>query len=160
MADYIPNPYDTYEPEENTSIEADERVEIEIKLDTEISRDHTGYYDYADRTYQWAKNPDDPSGDWYSEEYHVFIGEPTDIVECIDEMLSTAPNFPESGGRYKVTGVATLVFDVTGIEESPREYFTDYGGDTVYDSEINTEYAEVEFNKEASSITDLKFIRI
>lgn len=155
MADYIPNPYDTYEPEENTSIEADERVEIEIKLDTEISCDHTGYYDYTDRTYQWAKNPDDPSGDWYSEGYHVFIGEPNDIVERIDEMLLAAPNFPESGGRYKVTGVATLVFDVTGIEEY-REY---YASDE-YDSVVYTDNTEVIFNKEASSITDLKFIRI
>lgn len=156
MPDYIPNPYDTYEPEESSFIDVDETTEVEIKINAEINVDADGYYDYTDTEYSWAKDPSTSSGDWYSDEYNVYLGNATDMVEYIDEMLSDVSNFPEVSGKYKVTGVATLVFNITGVEED-RSYF-DNGND--YDSEIYTDDAEVNYDKKSSSITDIKFTRI
>lgn len=161
MADYIPNPYDTYEPPENPNTQlGDEDTIIEININAEIIVDDKGYYEYTDESYSWAKDPNNPKGDWYDGEYNIYLGDPVEMVEHIDDIMIDSDEFPTVAGHYKVTGTANLAFNISGIEESPREYFTDYGGDTVYDSEIYTEYAEADFNKEASSITDLKFIRI
>ena len=61
------------------------------------------------------------------------------------------PNVPVRPGKYRVTGLAELVYDVSGIQE----YRTEYGPDD-YDSDIDIDHAVVSFNFRKSEVQNLK----
>lgn len=147
------NPPDYDEPTTRDTEQQDIEVEINtyiyVKDDTEydwVTEDAIDY-DSADRYYDWA-GPDGNAGDYMTED-GVYLDDEVGVVEHIDDIIS--PNVPTRPGLYHITGLATLVYDVSGIDE----YRTDYGPDD-FEVDVDTAHAVVDFNYHASNVQDLK----
>jgi hypothetical protein len=125
---------------------------VELYLDTNIIVDDDDW-DYQDESYAWMKDQSD-DGYFYSED-GVKLGDHLDFVEHVDELL--VDDLPQlSPGVYRITGDITLSFDITGVAYS-RDYFADelHGGYD-YDEELYLDDAQANFDKSASSISNLK----
>lgn len=135
-------------PEYDDPIEHEDSEElIEIELDQIITVDVDGDYEWDDDTYVWA-SPDESNEEWRSED-GVYIDDKVGVVEHIDDLI--IPNVPTRPGKYRVTGLAELIYDVSGIQE----YRTNYGPDD-YESDVDTDHAVVSFNFRKSSVENLK----
>lgn len=135
-------------PEYDDPIEHEDSEElIEIELDQIITVDVDGNYEWDDDTYVWA-SPDGSNEKWRSED-GVYIDDKVGVVEHIDDLI--IPNVPTRPGKYRITGLAELVYDVSGIQE----YRTEYGPDD-YDSDIDIDHAVVSFNFRKSEVQNLK----
>ena len=135
-------------PEYDDPIEHEDSQElIEVELDQVITVDVDGDYGWDDDTYVWA-SPDGSNEEWRSED-GVYIDDKVGVVEHIDDLI--IPNVPTRPGKYRVTGLAKLIYDVSGIQE----YRTNYGPDD-YESDIDTDHAAVSFNFSKSSVENLK----
>ena len=139
-------------PEYNDSIEHEDSEElIEIELDQIITVDVDGDYEWDDDTYVWA-SPNGSNEEWRSED-GVFIDDKVGVVEHIDDLI--IPNVPVRPGKYRVTGLAELVYDVSDIQE----YRTNYGQDD-YESDLDIDHAVVSFNFRKSEVRNLKITPI
>ena len=135
-------------PEYDDPIEHEDSQElIEVELDQVITVDVDGDYEWDDDTYVWA-SPDGSNEEWRSED-GVYIDDKVGVVEHIDDLIT--PNVPTRPGKYRVTGLAKLIYDVSGIQE----YRTNYGPDD-YESDIDTDHAVVAFNFSQSTVENLK----
>ena len=135
-------------PEYDDPIEHEDSEElVEVELDQVITVDVDGDYEWDDDTYVWA-SPDESNEEWTSED-GVYIDDKVGVVEHIDDLI--IPNVPTRPGKYRVTGLAELVYDVSGIQE----YRTNYGPDD-YDSDIDIDHAVVSFNFRKSEVQNLK----
>lgn len=135
-------------PEYDDPIEHEDSQElIEVELDQVITVDVDGDYEWDDDTYVWA-SPDRSNEEWRSED-GVYIDDKVGVVEHIDDII--IPNVPTRPGKYRVTGLAELIYDVSGIQE----YRTNYGPDD-YESDLDTDHAVVSFNFSKSSVENLK----
>lgn len=135
-------------PEYDDPIEHEDSQElIEVELDQVITVDVDGDYEWDDDTYVWA-SPDGSNEEWRSED-GVYIDDKVGVVEHIDDLI--IPNVPTRPGKYRVTGLAQLIYDVSGIQE----YRTNYGPDD-YESDIDTDHAVVAFNFSQSTVENLK----
>ena len=120
---------------------------IEVELNQIITVDVDGDYEWDDDTYIWA-SPDGSNEEWRSED-GVYLDDKVGVVEHIDDLI--IPNVPTRPGKYRVTGLAELIYDVSGIQE----YRTEYGPDD-YDSDIDIDHAVVSFNFRKSEVQNLK----
>lgn len=135
-------------PEYDDPIEHEDSQElIEVELDQVITVDVDGDYEWDDDTYVWA-SPDGSNEEWRSED-GVYVDDKVGVVEHIDDLI--IPNVPTRPGKYRVTGLAELIYDVSGIQE----YRTEYGPDD-YDSDIDIDHAVVSFNFRKSEVQNLK----
>lgn len=135
-------------PEYDDPIEHEDSQElIEVELDQVITVDVDGDYEWDDDTYVWA-SPNGSNEEWRSED-GVYIDDKVGVVEHIDDLI--IPNVPTRPGKYRVTGLAELIYDVSGIQE----YRTKYGPDD-YESDLDTNHAAVSFNFSKSSVENLK----
>lgn len=135
-------------PEYDDSIEHEDSQElIEVELDQVITVDVDGDYEWDDDTYVWA-SPDGSNEEWRSED-GVYIDDKVGVVEHIDDLI--IPNVPTRPGKYRITGLAELIYDVSGIQE----YRTEYGPDD-YESDLDTDHAVVSFNFSKSTVENLK----
>lgn len=135
-------------PEYDDRIEHEDSEElIEVEINQVITVDVDGDYEWEDDTYVWA-SPDESNEEWRSED-GVYIDDKVGVVEHIDDLI--IPNVPTRPGKYRVTGLAKLVYDVSGIQE----YRTEYGPDD-YDSDIDIDHAVVSFNFRKSEVQNLK----
>lgn len=135
-------------PEYDDPIEHEDSEElIEVEINQVITVDVDGDYEWDDDTYVWA-SPDGSNEEWRSED-GVYIDDKVGVVEHIDDLI--IPNVPTRPGKYRVTGLAKLVYDVSGIQE----YRTEYGPDD-YDSDIDIDHAVVSFNFRKSEVQNLK----
>lgn len=135
-------------PEYDDPIEHEDSQElIEVELDQMITVDVDGNYEWDDDTYVWA-SPDRSNEEWRSED-GVYIDDKVGVVEHIDDLI--IPNVPTRPGKYRVTGLAQLIYDVSGIQE----YRTNYGPDD-YESDLDTDHAVVAFNFSQSTVENLK----
>lgn len=135
-------------PEHDDPVEHENSQElIEVELDQVITVDVDGDYEWDDDTYVWA-SPDGSNEEWRSED-GVYIDDKVGVVEHIDDLI--IPNVPTRPGKYRVTGLAELIYDVSGIQE----YRTNYGPDD-YESDVDTDHAVVSFNFRKSSVENLK----
>lgn len=135
-------------PEYDDPIEHEDSQElIEVELDQVITVDVAGDYEWDDDTYVWA-SPDGSNEEWRSED-GVYIDDKVGVVEHIDDLIT--PNVPTRPGKYRVTGLAKLIYDVSGIQE----YRTNYGPDD-YESDLDMDHAVVSFNFSKSSVENLK----
>ena len=146
------------EPKELEKID-DSTEEIEVSLDKVIiTVNEDGSWDYEDESYPWAANPDSRNGDWYSEDYNIYLDDTTGVVEKFDEIAE--PFIPGYAGRYQISCDATLIYNVSGVEVD-RDYFRDEDGDIVYDGEeVYIDDAEVEFDSRNSFISNFKYSEI
>ena len=135
-------------PEYDDPIEHEDSEElVEVELNQIITVDVDGDYEWDDDTYVWA-SPDESNEEWRSED-GVFIDDKVGVVEHIDDLI--IPNVPVRPGKYRVTGLAELVYDVSGIQE----YRTEYGPDD-YESDLDIDHAVVSFNFRKSEVRNLK----
>lgn len=135
-------------PEYDDPIEHEDSEElIEVEINQVITVDVDGDYEWDDDTYVWA-SPNGSNEGWRSED-GVYIDDKVGVVEHIDDLI--IPNVPTRPGKYRVTGLAELVYDVSGIQE----YRTEYGPDD-YDSDIDIDHAVVSFNFRKSEVQNLK----
>lgn len=135
-------------PEYDDPIEHEDSEElIKVEINQVITVDVDGDYEWDDDTYVWA-SPDGSNEEWRSED-GVYIDDKVGVVEHIDDLI--IPNVPTRPGKYRVTGSAELVYDVSGIQE----YRTEYGPDD-YDSDIDIDHAVVSFNFRKSEVQNLK----
>lgn len=135
-------------PEHDDPIEHEDSQElIEVKLDQVITVDVDGDYEWDDDTYVWA-SPDRSNEEWRSED-GVYIDDKVGVVEHIDDLI--IPNVPTRPGKYRVTGLAQLIYDVSGIQE----YRKNYGPDD-HESDLDTDHAVVAFNFSQSTVENLK----
>lgn len=125
----------------------DSEEQIEVEINQVITVDVDGDYEWDDDTYVWA-SPDGSNEEWRSED-GVYIDDKVGVVEHIDDLI--IPNVPTRPGKYRVTGLAELIYDVSGIQE----YKTEYGPDD-YDSDIDIDHAVVSFNFRKSEVQNLK----
>ena len=125
----------------------DSEEQIEVEINQVITVDVDGDYEWDDDTYVWA-SPDGSNEEWRSED-GVYIDDKVGVVEHIDDLI--IPNVPTRPGKYRVTGLAELIYDVSGIQE----YRTGYGPDD-YDSDIDIDHAVVSFNFRKSEVRNLK----
>lgn len=141
-------------PEDNSweELDSDDEV-IELTLDAIVHIDEDGSWEYDDTNYPWAASPDNKRGDWYTDEYSVYIGDKTSIVEYVDELLE--PMMPAKAGEYHIKGDVTLVFSVEGIEVK-RDYFWDERHGADYDEEAYTDDAETSFLYDKSHIKNFE----
>ena len=142
-----PNPYDTYEPEEDKYEHIDTQESIELSIGPVVHIDEDGTFDYED--YDWAELSDDEEkGIWYSDEYpSLILCDTNEVDECVSELISDL--LPEEPGRYAISANITLVFDVENIEEN-RDYYPDGS----YDVETYFDDTSVHFNKKKSKVED------
>ena len=149
------------EPPERKELEQvdDSIEEVEISLDKVIiTVDEDGGWDYEDQSYPWAANPDNKHGDWYSEDYNVYLDDTTGVVEKFDEIVE--PYIPGYAGKYQISCNATLVYNVSNVEVD-RDYFQDEDGDILYDGEqVYSDDAEVDFDSRNSFISNFKYSEI
>lgn len=141
-------------PEDNSweELDSDDEV-IELTLDAIVHIDEDGNWEYDDTNYPWAASPDNKRGDWYTDQYDVYIGDKTSIVEYVDELLE--PMMPAKAGEYHIKGDVTLVFSVEGIEVK-RDYFWDERHGSDYDEEAYTDNVETSFLYDKSYIKNFK----
>lgn len=152
MYDVPDRPIDPPEDDSWEEIDSDDEV-VELTLDAIVHIDEDGNWEYEDTNYPWAASPDNKRGDWYTDEYDVYICDKSSIVEYVDELLE--PMMPVTEGEYHIMGDVTLVFSVEGIQVK-RDYFWD--GDHGYDyyEEAYTEGAETSFLYDKSSIDNFE----
>lgn len=151
-AAYEPEPsLDPPEYDEPEELE-DGFEQIEIPFDCIIRLNEDGW-DYEDETYEWAAGPD-RNGSWYSE-YGVFLGDKGTMVECIDDMLMT--RLPEGSGRFRISGTAILVFNVSGVDKYSDFEGLDEDGDPSFNETYDIEYADSRFDIQQSTIEDFNY---
>ena len=136
-----PPEYD--EPEEESTEEL-----VQFSFDELVDVDPDGSWDYEDRSYKFARNPDSYGGDWYIEDFNVYFRDVPGVVEDMDSVLEK--NMPMQVGRYRITGDANLYYNVSGIQ-----VYTDYYGPDDYDQTVVQDGVDVEFNYGKSYIDNL-----
>lgn len=136
-----PPEYD--EPEEESTEEL-----VEFSFDEIVDVDSDGSWEYEDKSYNFARNPDSYDGDWYTGDYDVYFRDVNGVVEDMDSVLEK--NMPMQAGRYRITGDANLYYNVSGIQ-----VYTDYYGPDDYDQTIVQDGVDVEFNYGKSHIDNL-----
>lgn len=128
--------FGSLEPPQDIYTENIEEI-VEIDIDCDIKIDSNGDYEYIDESYDWAKP--EYGKYWESEEGNVYLGDATDMVEHIDDMLSESgalDNLKE--GIYHITGSADLVFYIEGLQWD--------------DDEVYNETADATWDKSKSSL--------
>lgn len=152
-AAFVPEP--SLDPsEDNRWNEMDDyEAVIELPLDAIVFVDDDGNWDYEDEDYPWAKG-DSKNGDWYDAENSIYLGDKVDMVEKTDDLLFKY--IPARVGTYHISGNVKLVFDISGLEEKVTDawYDEDHGYD--YDSEINTDFVDVDYAEDKSEIQNFK----
>ena len=136
-----PPEYD--EPEEESTEEL-----VQFSFDELVDVDPDGSWDYEDRSYKFAHNPDSYDGDWYTGDFNVYFRDVPGVVEDMDSVLEK--NMPMQVGRYRITGDANLYYNVNGIQ-----VYTDYYGPDDYDQTVVQDGIDVEFNYGKSYIDNL-----
>lgn len=122
---------------------------IDLNLDAVIEIDQLGNWEYQDENYPWARCKDTKNGYWYSDEYDVFIADPTSIVERVDELLLS--KLPEKEGTYRIQGDVHLEYVVSNLSK----YVHSYGPDD-YEEDIDTDNAYVDFDFYNSNISNFR----
>ena len=140
-------------PEYDDPEELEYNEEIVLSLDEIVDVDDEGNWEYEDKTYSFAANPNSRDRDWYTEENHIFVTDHIGVVEDVDSVLER--NMPVKPGRYRISGEAHMFYDVYGVYE-----YRYYYGPDAWDSDIDSSNAETDFNFAKSYIDDLQIVEL
>ena len=149
--------------QEDVKIKPDTQETLEIPIHAVLQVDDEGGWEYVPQQDQetgieWCNNPDRKDGAWYSEEYPAIkLGDPLDIVECIDSLLEIY--VPDVPAQYEVRGNAKLVFDISGVEYDTEAY-QGIDGEVEYDETVFGDSGQVEFNFDDSTLLNVEVIEI
>ena len=140
-------------PEYDDPEELEYNEEIVLSLDEIVDVDDEGNWEYEDKAYSFAANPNSRDRDWYTEENHIFVTDHIGVVEDVDSVLER--NMPVKPGRYRISGEAHMFYDVYGVYE-----YRYYYGPDAWDSDIDSSNAETDFNFAKSYIDDLQIVEL
>ena len=130
--------------------QADSQDEVEIDLpDILVTVDEDGDIDYADDDFDWIKSVDFSSNEYSELMLDDWDGAADNILELIESVV------PAAKGTYKVTGYATLVYDISGVESEVTDTWENEEGGQETWEETYTDNAECTFNFRASSLNDI-----
>lgn len=130
-------------PPEDTSVELDDSTEeVEVDCDFNVIVEDKGNW-YID-------DPDSIPLErrYVGSEYGVYLCDDSDMYDHLLDILEQ--HIPAEVGKYHVTGTANVVFDVTNLRDYGYGYDDGEGG--AWESDIDVENADVEFNRGASSM--------
>lgn len=148
----IEPPIDPPEEDEPDEVDADDYLDIEFKDQVEVYEDGSIFFK-GDEIPDWAKNPDERSGFWMSEEYpDLILADGEEILDDIQEIL--VQYIPSDVGTYRVTGEATLHYNITGIDKYDAYSGKDEDGKPIIDYDYGTDRADVKFDFENSYISN------
>ena len=117
----LPGPGDFDPPEGEDAKPLEDTVEyIEVEVDSSITVDEDGDWDFDEDHLDWAENSEDKYGEWRGETYDVFLADSADVAELACELLN--PNVPADPRKYHVTADIELAFDVTNLFEDDYGY--------------------------------------
>ena len=104
---------------------------IEVYIDADIVMEDNGMgWEYEDDN--WARNPKDPKGSYYSEEVrNLQINDYVGIIEDIDVLLQEV--LPAQTGTFHIKGLAHLVYNISGVQ-----YTVDRDGEPTYYEDSST----------------------
>lgn len=121
-----------------------DRTEIVEPFDLDVEIMPDGNWDYLNNKGEIVSMFED--AEYYSDEYDVYIGDSERLEEDCDDII--APMLPSKPGVYHISGKAHMIYNVSNILMYDEE---DY--DDLY---IEKDYAEIEFSKKESYISDFK----
>lgn len=119
-----------------------------ISLDFQfyIIIEDNGDWDFEDSNCTWAEGLAN-NGDWYSEQYHVYIGDKFDIAEAVYDLMT--PILTITPGKYLVTGSADLLYTISNIYGTTK-YVVD---DLEIETNIDTKSAYIDLNLDKSKLS-------
>ena len=150
-------------PEPNLDSPEDSYEEIEyydtvyIDLNTNILIDGEGFWEPVDEAFP-ENEENQPSYEWKDEEYGIYLGDSTGMLECIDELMPNLSKYLP--GEYRMSGESELVFKIDGIEVDKRYLGTDEDGDPVFDGDSYTGGVSVSFVKDKSKLTKFRLTKV
>lgn len=130
---------------------------IEVTVDDIVVVDEDGEWDFESDECKWADS-DEKFHDWYDYENHIYMDDPSGVVEKVYELLE--PYIPGDPGRYHITCDVSLTYEIDGIESQITDAWFDEDHGYDYDKEVYTDNAEAEYLPKKSSVANFKFDNI
>lgn len=128
-----------------------ELVEIEIDTDITINEDLSWEYDDT----SWASSSASGDKSWYSDNYpSLEIADVNTIIEIVDDFLED--ELPLTPGRYHLEANFDLYFDIEGVFDTVHDGGWDEREGAWEDFDTDSEYAEVNYNSDESTMSNLR----
>src|SRR5574343_1057972 len=103
-----------------TDILDDIEYDIEIQFDNDVQVYADGSWEQLDNNPAWANSPDNVQGNWYDEEYEVYLDDSSGIVDRVNDLIED--KIHEEAGLYHIEGQATLCYIISGLERQETPY--------------------------------------
>lgn len=133
-----------------------EDVELEVFVNTTITVDEDGSWQFDDKKDTWAES-ETSDKNWYASYYYgILLAYPYQIRDYAMDMLE--PIVTTDPGKYRIKCILTLSFEITEVYEK-LDYSSSDEGDGPHE-EIYTDDAQVEFVRQHSSVDQFECIEI
>ena len=142
---YVRKIFATTEPYEIPEFE--QIISLDFKFHIFIEND--GNWDFIDSDCNWAEGTAS-NGDWYSEQYNVYIGDKFDIAEAVYDLMT--PQLTVTPGQYVVIGKADLVYSISNVYEISKYVERYEEDDSGISTSIDTQSADFNLNFDKSKL--------
>lgn len=124
---------------------------VEVSLDTDITINEDGSWDYDDES--WANLDSSKDGWVYSDNYpSVSLIDTNGLIEIVDDFI--VDELPEVPGRYHVNGDFELYFDIDGVFDEVHDGGWDEREGYWEDYDTYSDIADASYNKDESKMTN------
>ena len=130
----------------------DSQETVQIVLENVIVIVNDDAVIFEDESTPWL-----PSDAVESDEYGIALDDIDDVPDRILDVIETY--VPAQPGRYSVSGIVNLVYDLEGLEYNSDPYYTD-DGDIGLSLGYSAEGADITFNYRESSVENLDVVRL
>lgn len=154
-ASYMPpNPYDIGPSDPKEYKVADtSNYELNVQFDDPIIIYDDGDFEFTSDKYNLDPAPDS-IGEYKDEEYNVNVIDADTLYDIIyDQLIQKHVTEKYPSGKYRVTGIITLQFDIDGVEYDDEFYGIDEDGDPDYSRDYYADNADATLVK--SELTSL-----
>ena len=143
-ASYMPpNPYDIgpSDPREYKVTDTS-NYELNVQFDDPIIIYDDGDFEFTSDKYNLDPAPDS-IGEYKDEEYNVNVIDADTLYDIIyDQLIQKHVTEKYPSGKYRVTGIITLQFDIDGVEYDEEFYGIDEDGDPDYSRDYYADNAD------------------
>lgn len=143
-ASYMPpNPYDIGPSDPKEYKVADtSNYELNVQFDDPIIIYDDGNFEFTSDKYNLDPAPDS-IGEYKDEEYNVNVIDADTLYDIIyDQLMQKHVTEKYPSGKYRVTGIITLQFDIDGVDYDEEFYGIDEDGDPDYSRDYYTDNAD------------------
>lgn len=143
-ASYMPpNPYDIGPSDPKEYKVADtSNYELNVQFDDPIIIYDDGDFEFTSDKYNLDPAPDS-TGEYKDEEYNVNVIDADTLYDIIyGQLIQKHVTEKYPSGRYRVTGIITLQFDIDGVEYDEEFYGIDEDGDPDYSRDYYADNAD------------------